>query len=142
MHPVYRSILKEFHGEPILEILRNKEPWNDELPIGAKLHFSFGVRKARAILHAESIIRSYVESQGAEPQINIEVNLGYVPNTNISELKISKFDSFDNALGHRVDRSYLKLVMGEDTLAFGHTKAEALLMLWDDIGRFVAQFGR
>jgi hypothetical protein len=27
-------------------------------------------------------------------------------------------------------------------LAFGYTKAEALLTLWDDIGRFVAQFGR
>ena len=112
------------------------------LSIGAKLHFSIGVRKARAILHAESVIRSYVESKGAEPRINIDVNLGYVPNTNIIELKISKFDSFDNALGRRVDRSYLKLVMGEDTLAYGHTKAEALLILWDDIGRFVAQFGR
>jgi hypothetical protein len=142
MHPVYKPLLKDFHGEPVLEILRNEEPWNDDLPFAVKLHFSFGVRKARAILHAESIIRSYVDSKGAEPRINTEVNLGYVPNTNISELKVSKFDSFDNALGHRVDRSYLKLVMGEDSLAFGHTKAEALLILWDDIGRFVAQFGR
>jgi hypothetical protein len=142
MHPVYKPLLKDFHGEPVLEILRNNEPWNDDLPIGVKLHFSFGVRKARAILHAESIIRSYVDSKGAEPRINEEVNLGYVPNTNISELKIFKFDSFDNTLGHHGDRSYLKLVMGEDSLAFGHTKAEALLILWDDVGRFVAQFGR
>ncbi len=142
MNSPYSCQWKEFNREPIFEVLRNKEPWNDDLPIGAKLHFSFGVRKARAILHAESVIRSYVNSKGAEPQNKSEVNLGYVPNTNISELKISKFDSFDNALGYRVDRSYLKLVMGEDSLAFGHTKAEALLALWDDIGRFVAQFGR
>ncbi len=142
MNSPYSYQWKEFNREPIFEVLRNNEPWNDDLPIAAKLHFSFGVRKARAILHAESLIRSYVESKGTEPRINAEANLGYVPNTNISELKVSKFDSFDNALGHRVDRSYLKLVMGEDTLAFGHTKAEALLMLWDDIGRFVAQFGR
>ncbi len=142
MNSPYSCQWKEFNREPIFEVLRNKEPWNDDLPIGAKLHFSFGVRKARAILHAESVIRSYVDSKGAEPRINTEVNLGYVPNTRISELKISKFDSFDNALGYRVDRSYLKLVMGEDSLAFGHTKAEALLALWDDIGRFVAQFGR
>ena len=142
MNSPYSYQWKEFNREPIFEVLRNEEPWNDELPIGAKLHFSFGVRKARAILHAESVIRSYVDSNGAESRINTEVNLGYVPNTNISDLKISKFDSFDNALGHRVDRSYLKLVMGEDSLAFGHTKAEALLMLWDNIGRFVAQFGR
>jgi hypothetical protein len=142
MNSPYSYQCKEFNREPIFEVLRNKEPWNDDLPIAGKLHFSFGVRKARAILHAESVIRSYVESKGTEPPINTEANLGYVPNTNISELKVSKFDSFDNALGHRVDRSYLKLVMGEDSLAFGHTKAEALLMLWDDIGRFVAQFGR
>jgi len=142
MTPPYSCQWKEFKREPIFEVLRNEEPWNDDLPIAGKLHFSFGVRKARAILHAESIIRSYVDSKGAESQINMEVNLGYVPNTNISELKISRFDSFDNALGHRVDRSYLKLVMGEDSLAFGHTKAEALLILWDDIGWFVAQFWR
>ena len=142
MNSPYSYQWKEFNREPIFEVLRNKEPWNDELPIAAKLHFSFGVRKARAILHAESIIRSYVESKGTEPRINTEANLGYVPNTDIGELKVSKFDSFDNALGHRVDRSYLKLVMGEDSLAFGNTKAEALLMLWDDDGRFVAQFGR
>ena len=142
MNSPYSCQWKEFNREPIFEVLRNKEPWNDELPIGAKLHFSFGVRKAQAILHAESVIRSYVDSKGVEPRINTEVNLGYVPNTNISVLKVSKFDSFDNALGHRVDRSYLKLDMGEDSLAFGHTTAEALLWLWDDIGRFVAQFGR
>jgi|688.fasta_scaffold412933_1 hypothetical protein len=142
MNSPYSCQWKEFNREPIFEVLRDKEPWNDDLPIGAKLHFSFGVRKARAILHAESVIRSYVDSKGAEPRINTEVNLGYVPNTRISELKISKFDSFDNAQGHRVDRSYLKLDMGEDSLAFGYTKAEALLTLRDDIGRFVAQFGR
>ena len=142
MTPPYSCQWKEFKREPIFEVLRNEEPWNDDLPIAGKLHFSFGVRKARAILHAESVIRSYVDSKGAEPRINTEVNLGYVPNTRISELKISKFDSFDNAQGHRVDRSYLKLDMGEDSLSFGHSKAEALLILWDDIGRFVAQFGR
>jgi hypothetical protein len=84
MHPVYKPLLKDFHGEPVLEILRNEEPWNDDLPVAVKHHFSFGLRKARAILHAESIIRSYVDSKGAEPRINTEVNLGYVPNTNIS----------------------------------------------------------
>ncbi len=102
---------KKFKREPVFEVLRYEEPWNVDLPIPGKLHFSFGVRKARAILQAESVIRFYVESKGAEPRINSDANLGYVPNTHISVLKISKFDSFDNAQGNRVVRSCLQLVM-------------------------------
>jgi hypothetical protein len=62
---MYKPVLKEFNGAPIFEILRNGQPWNDDLPFAGKTHFSFGVRKARSIIHAEVLIRQYVSSMGA-----------------------------------------------------------------------------
>jgi hypothetical protein len=43
---------KKFKREPVFEVLRYEEPWNVDLPIPGKLHFSFGVRTALAILQA------------------------------------------------------------------------------------------
>jgi hypothetical protein len=43
---MYKPVLKEFNGAPIFEILRNGQPWNDDLPFAGKTHFSFGVRGA------------------------------------------------------------------------------------------------
>ena len=63
---MYKPVLKEFNGAPVFEILRNGQPWNDELHFAGKTHFSFGVRKARSIIHAEVLIRQYVSSMGAE----------------------------------------------------------------------------
>lgn len=142
MNSLYSFQLKEFNGEPVFEFLRNKEPWNDDLPIGAKLHFSFGVRKARAFLHAESVIRSYVDTKGEEPRTKTTVNLGYVPNTNILSIKVHKVDSFKNQAAIFINRSYLKLVIDGFPIAFGLTKAEALLALWEEIRSFVTECDR
>ena len=66
---MYTPVLKEFNGAPVFEILRNGQPWNDELPFAGKKHFSFGVKKARSIIQAEALIRQYVSSIGAEPRL-------------------------------------------------------------------------
>lgn len=142
MSSPYSSQLRKFNHEPIFEILRDKKPWNDDLPIGAKLHFSFGIRKAKAILHAESVIRTYVHTKGTEPRTNTPVNLGYVPNTNILSIKVHKVDSFINHAAILINRSYLKLVIDGVPIAFGLTKAEALLELWEEIRRFVTDCDR
>jgi hypothetical protein len=138
---MYKPVLKEFNGAPIFEILRNGQPWNDELPFAAKLHFSFGVRKARALIQAESIIRLYVSTMGAEPRLLDVVELGYVPETNIRSLKVTKHGPFHNPSGLLIDKNYLQLIIDDEKLSFGLTKAQAIKDLFDDIKKFVVMFG-
>ncbi len=138
---MYKPVLKEFNGAPIFEILRNGQPWNDELPFAGKLHFSFGVRKARALIQAESIIRRYVSTMGAEPRLLDVVELGYVPETNIRSLKVTKHGPFHNPSGLLIDKNYLQLIIDDEKLSFGLTKAQAIKDLFDDIKKFVVMFG-
>jgi len=138
---MYKPVLKEFNGAPIFEILRNGQPWNDELPFAGKLLFSFGVRKARALIQAESIIRRYVSTMGAEPRLLDVVELGYVPETNIRSLKVTKHGPFHNPSGLLIDKNYLQLIIDDEKLSFGLTKAQAIKDLFDDIKKFVVMFG-
>lgn len=138
---MYKPVLKEFNGAPVFEILRNGQPWNDELPFAGKMHFSFGIRKARSIIHAEALIRQYVSSMGAEPRLLDVADLGYVPDTNISSLKVTKHGPFHNPAGILIDKNYLQLTMDDENLSFGLTKAQAVLGLLDDIRKFVVMFG-
>lgn len=138
---MYTPVLKEFNGAPVFEILRNGQPWNDELHFAGKTHFSFGVRKARSIIHAESLIRQYVSSMGAEPRLMDVADLGYVPDTNIRSLKVTKHGPFHNPAGILIDKNYLQLTMDDEKLSFGLTKAQAVVGLFDDIRQFVVMFG-
>jgi len=138
---MYKSVLKEFNGAPVFEILRNGQPWNDELHFAGKTHFSFGVRKARSMIHAEVLIRQYVSSMGAEPRLMDVADLGYVPDTNIRSLKVTKHGPFHNPTGILIDKNYLQLTMDEEQFSFGLTKAQAVVGLFDDIRQFVVMFG-
>jgi hypothetical protein len=138
---MYKPVLKEFNGAPVFEILRNGQPWNDELHFAGKTHFSFGVRKARSIIHAEVTIRQYVNSMGAEPRLMDVTDLGYVPDTNIRSLKVTKHGPFHNPAGILIDKNYLQLTMDEEQFSFGLTKAQAVVGLFDDIRQFVVMFG-
>jgi hypothetical protein len=138
---MYKQVLKEFNGSPIFEILRNGQPWNDELPFAGKMHFSFGVKKARSLLRAEVIIRQYVGSIGFEPRLMDVADLGYVPDTNIRSLKVTKHGPFHNPSGILIDKNYLQLTMDEEQFSFGLTKAQAIVGLFDDIRQFVVMFG-
>jgi len=138
---MYKPVLKEFNGAPVFEILRNGQPWNDELHFAGKTHFSFGVRKARSIIHAETIIRQYVSSMGSEPRLMDVADLGYVPDTNIRSLKVTKHGPFHNPAGILIDKNYLQLTMDEEQFSFGLTKAQAVVGLFDDIRQFVVMFG-
>lgn len=138
---MYKPVLKEFNGAPVFEILRNGQPWNDELPFAGKMHFSFGIRKARSIIHAEALIRQYVSSMGAEPRLLDVADLGYVPDTNIRSLKVTKHGPFHNPAGILIDKNYLELTLDDEQLSFGLTKAQAVVCLFDDIRQFVMLFG-
>jgi len=138
---MYKPVLKEFNGAPVFEILRNGQPWNDELHFAGKTHFSFGVRKARSIIHAEAIIRQYVSSMGSEPDLMDVADLGYVPDTNIRSLKVTKHGPFHNPAGILIDKNYLQLTMDDEQFSFGLTKAQAIVGLFDDVRRFVVMFG-
>ena len=138
---MYTPVLKEFNGAPVFEILRNGQPWNDELHFAGKTHFSFGVRKARSLIHAETVIRQYVSSMGSEPRMLDVADLGYVPDTNIRSLKITKHGPFHNPAGILIDKSYLQLTLDDEQFSFGLTKAQAVVGLFDDIRLFVVKFG-
>lgn len=138
---MYKPVLKEFNGAPVFEILRNGQPWNDELPFAGKKHFSFGVRKARSIIQAEALVRQYLGSMGAEPRLLDVADLGYVPDTNIRSLKVTKHGPFHNPAGILIDKNYLQLTMDDEKLSFGLTKAQAVVGLLDDIRKFVVMFG-
>ena len=138
---MYKTVLKEFNGAPVFEILRNGQPWNDELHFAGKTHFSFGVRKARSLIHAETVIRQYVSSMGSEPRMLDVADLGYVPDTNIRSLKITKHGPFHNPAGILIDKSYLQLTLDDEQFSFGLTKAQAVVGLFDDIRLFVVKFG-
>ena len=138
---MYTPVLKEFNGAPVFEILRNGQPWNDELPFAGKKHFSFGVKKARSIIQAEALIRQYVSSIGAEPRLLDVADLGYVPDTNIRSLKVTKHGPFHNPAGILIDKNYLQLTMDDEHLSFGLTKAQAVVGLFDEIRQFVVMYG-
>jgi len=138
---MYTPVLKEFNGAPVFEILRNGQPWNDELHFAGKTHFSFGVRKARSIIHAEALIRQYVSSMGAEPRLLDVADLGYVPDTNIRSLKVTKHGPFHNPAGILIDKNYIQLTMDDEQFSFGLTKAQAVVGLFDEIRQFVVMFG-
>ena len=138
---MFKPVLKEFNGAPVFEILRNGQPWNDELPFAGKMHFSFGIRKARSVIHAEALIRQYVRSMGVEPRLLDVADLGYVPDTNIRSLKVTKHGPFHNQAGILIDKNYLELTLDDEQLSFGLTKAHAVVGLFDDIRQFVVMFG-
>jgi hypothetical protein len=138
---MYKPVLKEFNGAPVFEILRNGQPWNDEFHFAGKTHFSFGVRKARSIIHAEVLIRQYVSSMGAETRLMDVADLGYVPDTNIRSLKVTKHGPFHNPAGILIYKNYLQLTMDEEQFSFGLTKTQAVVGLFDDIRQFVVMFG-
>lgn len=141
IQPKYTPILKQFNGAPVMEILRNDQPWNDDIPFAGKMHFSFGVKKARSIIQAEALIRQYVGSMGAEPRLLDVADLGYVPDTNIRSLKVTKHGPFQNPAGILIDKNYLQLTMDDELFSFGLTKAQAIVGLFDDIRKFVVMFG-
>lgn len=141
IQPKYTPILKQFNGATVMEILRNDQPWNDDLPFAGKLHFTFGTRKARSLIHAEALIRKYVSSMGTEPRLNEVADFSYVPDTNIRSLKVTKKGPFHNPAGMLVDKNYLQLTMDDEHFSFGLTKAQAVVGLFDDIRSFVVMFG-
>ena len=138
----YTIIEKSYKGEPVAEILRNGLPWNDELPYAGRKHFSFGCRKAMAILHAYDLIENFVKTEGREPNsLRIE-DLGNVPNARIRSLKVRKKGPFYNSKDYLVDHHYLNFQLSsisKDQMSFGIQKAEAILILIDDINKFVSK---
>ena len=78
---------------------------------------------------------------GAEPRLMDVADLGYVPDTNIRSLKVTKHGPFHNPAGILIDKNYLQLTMDDEQFSFGLTKAQAVVGLLDDIRQFVVMFG-
>lgn len=123
-----------FGSRPTAEILRNGEPFWEEIP-EAKDHFSFGRRKAILILSCLDTIRDFHDSDGARPDAG-EAN----PKTNAEppeEARVRNLSGF-KLKGRWVDRPYLEIRDKQKRIGLGMMKARAVLELEGEIRRFVA----
>jgi hypothetical protein len=119
----------QYRGKEFLEILENGRPWG-ETHRNAKRHFSFGRRKARMILLAGDQIRAFVASGGEDPA-NPPITVSSAPllDENVTIYRESSFQIGS----HNFPHPHLKLTHKNESLAFGLSKADALLTLWPQI---------
>lgn len=119
----------QYRGKEFLEILENGRPWG-ETHRNAKRHFSFGRRKARMILLAKDQIQAFVASGGEDPA-NPPITVSSAPLLD-GNMTVNKENSFK--IGSLLfPYPHLKLTHQDESLAFGLSKADALLTLWPQI---------
>jgi hypothetical protein len=123
--PIYTyKYSEQYMGIPIMEILKDGEPFWEDLP-GAKTHFRFGIEKAYMLLNCMPKIKEFNESAGG---IGINVSQ-YRNENNIYNFQCNICRLYWN--GH----PYLKI---EDckTINFGLLKSESIIELEDEIKMF------
>ena len=64
----FTHVFSSYKGNPIMEILKNDEPFWEDLP-GAKKNFRFGTNKAHMLLDCIPIIQEFYHSKGVIPNI-------------------------------------------------------------------------
>ena len=134
--PSFSLISKNFRGNRIVEILKDGEPFWENLP-GACKHFSFGLSKATAILSCMPAIRKFVDTNGQYPSSGyyVEMPCPWKPTV----FQVSRERNFETTFGQFVQSPYLE-IRNQNTdraLKFGMLKAEALLELHHEIATFV-----
>ena len=135
--PTFTLIEEEFRGNTIVEILKDGEPFWENLA-GAGRHFSFGQLKASAILRCMAVIERFVDTDGKYPSD------GYYVEVQDPFLKrvyhVSCERSFCTTSGRLVCSPYLDIRKPdcERLVKFGLLKATALLELKDEIEGFVS----
>ncbi len=122
-----------YKGNPTLEILKNGEPFWEELP-GSKRQFIFGVRKALLISACYDYIEKYVDTNGlmCEGMSNIAIK----NDERKTDCVINFHTGFKKSNGARVESPYMEIV-GTTKISFGLKKAEALLLLKHELKNFV-----
>ena len=127
----YRSLLK-------LEILIDEDPLGKKW--GYDDHFMINELAARAILAAMPEVWRFAESDGAEPDHDVErevvVNTG-LP-VELPAIRIRRLDSFRPS-GQTVQKPVLRLRFDGGSISFGLVKAKALVELEDDLVAFVLE---
>ena len=121
-----------FHGSPTIEILKDGEPFWEDLP-SAKKHFTFGVKKAILLLGCIDEIKNFVDSKGENPVTFKPI--GVKSQKWKTECELRRYDGFKR-FGAWAERPYLE-IQSETTIRFGLLKAEAILLLQVEIQNFV-----
>tara|TARA_B100000315_G_scaffold169872_1_gene158480 strand:- start:2180 stop:2683 length:504 start_codon:yes stop_codon:yes gene_type:complete len=120
------------HGYPTIEILKNGEPFWEELP-GAKKHFRFGVKKSIAILACMHVIKNFYETEAKEPIMPNHVEIDN-HKWNV-QCTIRRYNGF-KIYGKWMDKPYLE-IQETKPIKFGHLKAQAIVELEKTIEKFV-----
>ena len=123
--PIYTyEYSKQYRGIPIMEILKDGEPFWEDLP-GAITHFSFGIEKAYMMLNCMPIINEFYESAG-RTGINVDQ---YRNENNIYNLQCNIRRRYYQM------HPYLQIIYF-NPLNFGLLKSESIIELEDKIEKF------
>jgi len=121
----FTHVFSSYKGNPIMEILKNDEPFWEDLP-GAKKNFRFGTKKAHMLLDCIPIIQEFYHSKGI------------IPNITKSQITVR-----NSLIGCKVSRHvwyghpYLRIVDDNMNLInFGLLKSKSIIELKDTIKHF------
>ena len=132
--------LKEdiYEGKPIIEVLINGLPIS---VTGGKKHFSFGCTRAKLIINCMEIVKDFSINKG-----NIDINKHnklFKHDDVIITIEAGKMivtnrkGSFITSWGKVVNKPYIELKSGNVKIAFGLTKAGALIELESQIREWI-----
>lgn len=122
-------------GNPVIEILKDGAAFWEDLP-GAKQHFTFGITKAMMILSCMKWIQHFLDSPSSD--------LDLLQPKSVSSLEwgntctIQAFPGFKRR-GAWVEKPYLEISAGDTKIAFGRLKAESLILLQNELKKFVQE---
>jgi len=135
------SVIQRTHmGNPVVEILRDDQPWGTE-HLGPE-HFSFGLTKARMIRAALPVITQFVDSLGGNPWPGQTQSFTDLTGAGVVAVNVTKRDDFKGVGGVQVNQPYLDLRCGQTSLGLGVRKCQAILDLWPRIDAFLSDNGQ
>ena len=127
------------HPNPsrVIEILIDGQPWGQP----GDANFRFGNRICRMLLSCKPILKTFLETEGANPEQHNKTFQGnqWLP-VSISVEGFSRFERQNN--GEEINRPYLKFSCNESTpIGIGWKKAEGLLAVWGQLEAFATEVG-
>ena len=125
----FTHVFSSYKGNPIMEILKNGDPFWEDLP-GAKKNFRFGTQKAHMLLDCIPIIQEFYHSKGIIPNIT---QPPIIVSNSIIECKVSRHVWN----GH----PYLKIVDDNmKVINFGLLKSKSIIELKHKIKHFIDNY--
>ena len=126
-----------FRGEPTVEVLIDGQAWGQTHTWDA--HFRFGLFKARMIMTYLDVIEEFGASHGRSPSCHRAIKRRMADSG--LECTCTTLPSFVNSYGCHVEEPYVKLQSRRE-LGLGVEKANALVVLAEDVERFALQLRR